>query len=347
MWRNLRAIMMDSIRLRNFFWVLGFGLAFASCKKDEKKPVPQPAPDLPKKGTISIFAGNGQPGTASGKNAASFTGAWGIVMDKSGNLFVSDYYTTLIQKVTPDGTVSTFAGNTTGVNSGNAKSIDGTGTNASFTSPAGMAISNTGDIYVADNTVIRKITPAGVVSTVAGSNYLGNSYFVELAFDGAGNIYASDFTNAAVIKITQGGSASIYVKGASLATGFSEPVGLAFDDSGDLFCADVNSSIHEISPDKTISTIAGIPMSAGFVNGPGAEAKFYNPTGILRSKSGDLFVSDYGNQAIREILRDDSVSTVVITDTPPSQNGPYDMVFDPSGNILVADETSVLKVTLK
>ena len=70
-------------------------------------------------------------------------------------------------------------------------------------------------------------------------------------------------------------------------------------------------------------------------------------TGILRNKAGDLFVSDYGNKAIREILRNDSVSTVVITDKPSSQNGPYDMTFDASGNIYVADETAVLKITLK
>src|ERR1700761_3613423 len=148
---------MSSIKPKDFFYLLSLVLLFTACKKQEQKPIDTTKPDIAQTGTASIFAGNGRPGTVAGKSAASFTGAWGIVMDKSGNLFVSDYNTTLIRKISPDGNVSTFAGNTTDINKGAPKSTDGLGVKASFMAPAGMAMDDLGNIYVADKLAIRKI----------------------------------------------------------------------------------------------------------------------------------------------------------------------------------------------
>src|ERR1700744_2017805 len=123
-------------KLKGIYYLPALAVLFAGCKKDVDPPVNTPVADVAQKGTAEIFAGNGLPGAAAGTHVASFTGAWGIVRDKNGNLFVSDYNTTLIRKVTPDGTVSTFAGNSTDANNGDPKSTDGVGTKASFTAPA-------------------------------------------------------------------------------------------------------------------------------------------------------------------------------------------------------------------
>ncbi len=294
-----------------------------------------------------MFAGNGQGGSTDGKGVASFAGAYGIVMDKDGNLFASDYKNTLIRKIGPDGTVTTFAGNVTGVSSGHAASVDGTGTNASFMAPAGMAIDGAGNIYVADQLSIRMITPGGVVTTLPGSSYFKNSDFLQVTLDASGNIYASDAGNKVILKINTDGTSGIYATGGDLANSpFHGALGLVFDGSGNLFFADGDNSVRKISPAKTISLVAGIPMTSGFANGAGNQATFFNLVGIARDATGNLFVSDYGNRAIREILPDGSVSTVVVTPGANTPSGPSDMVFDAAGNLFLANGQSILKITL-
>ena len=330
-------------------FLLLLGALTIGCSKGGSKP--DQLSTSPKTGVATIFAGNGQTGLADGKGVASFGEAWGIVMDKNGVLFVSDYHTTLIRKVTPDGSVSTFAGNITGAGTGHNVSVDGTGTLASFSAPAGMTIDDDGNLFVADATVIREITPAGVVTTVAGSRYYNNSNFVGITRDAAGNLYATDSYNRLILKIGNGTS-SIYATG--YATGassglndFVQALGLTIDNSGNLFLVDGADAIRKITADKSITTIAGIPMQSGFTNGAGSQATFFNPFGIIIDDAGDLFVSDYGNRAIREILPNGNVSTVMQTNDGNTQNGPGDMIFDSSGNIYVAEGASILKVTLK
>jgi len=320
----------------------------AGCSKGGSKPKQDSNnSNSPKTGVATMFAGNGHGGTADGKGAASFSGAYGLVMDKNGNLFASDYSTTLIREIGPDGTVTTFAGNTTGASSGHPASTDGTGTAASFTAPAGMAIDGSGNIYVADERVIRRITPGGVVTTIAGSHYFNNSNFLDLTIDPSGNIYASDIDNEVILKINLQGAAAIFATGGVLGiNGFKEPLGMAFDGSGNLFLVDGDDAVHKIAPDKTVSTIAGMPLVQGFANGEGKQATFFNPVGIIRDAAGNLFVSDYGNRAIREILPDGSVSTVVVTIGANSPSGPSDMVFDAAGNLFLANGQSILKITL-
>ena len=121
---------------------------------------------------VTTIAGN--PGNNSGHQngvgtAATFFGPIGIAVDNSGNLFISDLGNRTIRKMTPDGMVTTFAG------SGIAASVDGQGTAASFRSPTNICIGPSGNIYVADNNVIRKITPTGAVTTIAGSGVDGST----------------------------------------------------------------------------------------------------------------------------------------------------------------------------
>ncbi len=122
-------------------------------------------------GTVSTLAGNGNTGSAdSAGSAATFYFPNSLAVDGTGNIYVTEYVTNLIRKITPDGTVSTFAGN------GEAGQADSTGTAASFDGPSGIAIDAVGNLYIADtyNNVIRKITPAGVASTIAGSGFAGS-----------------------------------------------------------------------------------------------------------------------------------------------------------------------------
>ena len=122
-------------------------------------------------GTVSTLAGHDTSATINGPDTlAAFYFPNSVAIDKSGNVYVTEYVTDLIRKIAPDGTVSTFAG------SGMSGQADSTGTAASFNGPSGVAVDAAGNLYIADtyNNVIRKITPAGVVSTIAGSGLTGS-----------------------------------------------------------------------------------------------------------------------------------------------------------------------------
>lgn len=187
-------------------------------------------------GVVSTLAGKpGVSGNADGTGAAAqFSELRGIAVDSAGNVYVTDANT--IRKITPGGTVSTFAG------SGAGSYLDGAGAAARFNSPAGIAVDNAGNVYVADpyNNVIRKITTAGVVSTLAGVATSGNAdgagaaarfYFPQaIAVDGAGNLYVADDGNSEIRKVTPAGVVSTvahsFIPGA-LPGGVSTPSGVA------------------------------------------------------------------------------------------------------------------------
>ncbi|HEY0744385.1 MAG TPA: SBBP repeat-containing protein [Chryseosolibacter sp.] len=209
-------------------------------------------------GVVSTIAATTN-GFADGPIAqAKFTYPYGIAVDANGNIFVADYANEKIRKISTDGIVSTFAGSTKGYK-------DGAGTSAQFSSPQGLAIDNGGNLYVADkyNYAIRKITPDGVVTTLAGGTKGSN--------DGNGT------------------SAS-----------FSEPVDLAIDGDGNVFVADnASHRIRKISRDGNVTTIAG--SSYGDVDGSLGEAKFNQPVGVELDGKGNLFVTDFKNGKIRKI----------------------------------------------
>jgi serine/threonine-protein kinase len=204
-----------------------------------------------------------------------FDGA-GIAIDSGGDVFIADSYHNQIKKVTPEGTVSVFAG------SGQAGSNDGTGTSASFNSPFGVAIDSSNNIYVADygNNKIRKITPEAVVTTLAGSGQAGSA-------DGVGN------------------SAS-----------FNSPAGVTVDNSGNIYVADrFNHKIRKITPAGVVSTLAGSGQ-AGHSDGTGTSASFDNPFGLAADSSGNTYVADTYNNEIREVTAAGVVTTIAGSTTP-------------------------------
>lgn len=235
----------------------------------------------------------------------------GLAVDASGNIFVADRFIDLIWKVTPAGTVTVFAGR------GLEGYTDGPGDLATFNDPHDIAIDGSGNLYVADmdNGVIRKITPAGFVSTFAGSDTSRTldgvglaSGFVSprgISIDRSGNLYVSDFeiirkiTPSAVVSTIAGSPGHGFADGPALSAKFNNPKGLAIDAAGNIYIAD-KTRIRKITTDGFVITIAGTG-DYGFADGLGSVAKFDFAEGIIIDASGNLFVADAGNNRIRKI----------------------------------------------
>ncbi|MGY3215084.1 putative Ig domain-containing protein [Mucilaginibacter sp. HD30] len=251
----------------------------------------------------------------SGGTVSNFTtsGAGeGMAFDAAGNMYVA--VDTKINKITPAGVISTFAGNAT------SSSVDGTGTAATFNGASGIAIDAQGNLFVSEQggRKIRKITPAGVVTTFAGSGVSGGA-------DGTGT-----------------------------AATFRFPSGLAFDAAGNLYVADVSSqAIRKITPTGVVSTLAG-SGAPGNTDGWGASATFTSPYGISYDNvSGDLFV--VCSQKIRRVSTAGRVTTVSGTGSAGNVNGnghiasftsAYAVALDGAGSMYVAQPTSIRKVSM-
>ena len=267
-------------------------------------------------GDVSTFAGSGSIGFADGiGTAASFKYPDGAVFDSHNALFVSDQSNHKIRKITPDGTVSTFAG------TGMIGSADGIGILASFYYPAGMAVDALDNLYVADygNNKIRKITPNGFVTTFAGTGVIGSADGTSLTaqFNGAtgvcvdpvGNVFVADYYNNKIRKIntlgdvtTIAGSGAIgSADGIGTSASFYYPAIVAIDLSNNLFITDEeNHKIRKITPDGVVATYAGTGI-AGASDGVATAAQFNSATGVAIDHLNTVFVCDYGNHKIRKI----------------------------------------------
>lgn len=260
-------------------------------------------------GDVTTLSGNGEIGYVDGPIAtAQFYAPQSLVTDASNNIYVADYGNNIIRKITPAGVVSTFAG------SGDAGYTDGTGNKATFNSPRGLAIDGSGNIFVADlgNNLIRKITPAGVVTTFAGSrgaSYLDNATATSatfnkpngIAIDANNNIYVAETLNHAIRKITPAGVVTTFVGGNKQTGLVGSPSGIVFDKSGNLFITDQGGRILEITKDKVLKSIAG-NSTAGFAEGVGTAGIFNSPQGVAIDAGNNVYVADYYNNRIRKIV---------------------------------------------
>ena len=270
--------------------------------------------------TIAGSSTNSQ-GYADGTNgAAKFFDAYGVAVDGMGGIYVADVNNHRIRKITPVGTdwvVSTLAGTAV------AGSGDGTGTNALFFSPHGVAVDGSGNVYVADtvNNTIRKVTSAGVVRTVAGlaessGSADGNgrdARFYQprgVAIDSAGNIYVADTANQTIRQITSVGvvstlAGSVTNPGSADGAGgyarFNSPSSAAVDRAGTVYVADtLNHAIRQITAAGVVSTIAG-STNAGWADEIGTNARFNSPAGVALDRGGNMYVADSGNFRIRRV----------------------------------------------
>ncbi|TWR24916.1 hypothetical protein FPZ42_14245 [Mucilaginibacter achroorhodeus] len=260
-------------------------------------------------GNVTTIAGSGSLGSADGTSkSASFYSPAGLAVDASGNVFVADMGNNLIRKITPAGVVTTFAG------SGIAGYADGTGTSASFSAPTGLAIGTDGSLYVSDaNTgLVRKITSAGVVTTIAGNRTNGyknstglNASFntpAGVAVDAAGNIYVAEPSNNAIRKIDLNNVVSTFAGGLdSLAMPLGKPQAISIDANSNMFVADGNGRVLKITKDHILTVIAGKSATTGNTDGPGSSATFNYPIGIVVDNSGNVYVNDFNNSRIRKV----------------------------------------------
>jgi sugar lactone lactonase YvrE len=318
-------------------------------------------------GIIHTIAGNG---------VASFTGDGGpaiqatlnspsaVQVDGAGNIYLID--TLRIRKITTDGMIQTIVGDGSETYSG-----DGGPAVAAGINPHNFAIDPSGNLYIADfeNSLVRLVTTDGMINTVAGALLFNGdggpaatAQFCMpwyLAMDGSGNTYVSDTYNHRVRKIDPTGTVSTYAgtgvintniySGIATVVNIANPMGLALGPSGDLYVADYwQCRIDLITPDGMLQLIAGKSCGYSGDGGPATGALLQNPEGLLLDPAGNLYIADSGNNRIRMISPDGTITTIAgtgsagsgadgIPATQSALNNPEGLAMDGAGNLYIAD----------
>ncbi|MEA9555540.1 NHL repeat-containing protein [Xanthomonas nasturtii] len=259
---------------------------------------------------LQWVAGNGVRGAQDGRAAdAQFADPYGLAIDAHGTLYVADGGdNNRLRSVLANGSVQTLAGGREGF-------ADGIGTAAAFNTPSGIAFDTAGNLYIADtgNHAIRKRTPQGVVTTLAGDGSAG------------------------------------FRDGAAAQARFNGPIGVAVDAQGRVYVADTyNDRIRVIEPGGQVRTLAGGALP-GMADGVGDQARFDTPTDLKVDAHGVVWVADMRNDAIRRIDADGSVSTLVggdPADLSPLLYRPMTLAITHDGVLYVGDASGrVLQVT--
>jgi uncharacterized protein (TIGR03437 family) len=325
--------------------------------------------------TISTLAGNGTSGFSGdggAAGAAQLASPVGLATDKSGNLYIADQVNHRIRQVTPDGNIATIAGNGTGGYAGDGAKA----TSAELNHPLAVALDASGNLYVADadNSLIRKFSIGGNISTVAGSTTLGAGYAGDkgpatnallnqpcgVAVDPSGNIYIADTGNHCIRKVTgttittfagtcsfSGGSGD---NGPATQARLNAPRAVAVDASGNnVYIADTgNNRIRKVSA-GSITAVAGTSLAAfGGDGGPALSAQFFGPRGIAVDASGNIYVADYTNSRVRMISTNGIITTIGGNGrfgytgdggagTSAALNFPSGVAVDAAGNVFVSD----------
>ena len=342
---------------------------------------------------------------------ALFNQPFGITRDASGNLYIADTFNHTIRKIDPAMTVTTLAGMAEQFGS-----TDGNGADARFKSPTGITADAAGNLYVADSdnkNTIRKINPAGVVTTIAGkanpsvggaiglvnepfgivADSAGNLYLADsdestirkisatgavttvagsagltgsndgtgsaarfnhpegITIDTQGNLYVVDTSNHTVRKITPTGVVT------TLAAQFNAPSGIAADGAGNLFVADTaNHTIRKIDGSGIVATLAGTAGVPGSADGKGLAARFHSPIGITIDATGNLYVADRDNHAVRKITPDSEVTTlagtsggrgIVLGDLPGGLDSPVGITLTGPNTLAITTGNSVLGLRVR
>lgn len=279
-------------------------------------------------GNITTIAGTGTPGFAGDNDvatSATITQVHGLAVDSTGIVYISDTGNNRIRKVDAKGIITTFAGNGTNGFAGDGAAAS----KAALGFPAGLALDSSGNLFVADygNSTVRKITSAGVISTVAGTGVWGSSGDggpankatlaspTAIALDAGGNIYIGDVGSNSIRKITTDGNIRTVANNV-------DPQSLAVDGAGNIFFVDgLNSVVQKILPTGTILVVAGTG-AVGYAGdgGQATLAQLDHPAGLALDSSGNLYVADSNNQIVR-VLKPVPFSVGAVTNSASSVQG--------------------------
>jgi sugar lactone lactonase YvrE len=318
---------------------------------------------------VTTIAGSGTQSYLDGSGpVANFNGPCGLAIDNSGTLYVSDLWGHRIRVLSSPYIATTIAG------SGVATFLDGTGIAAGFNKTAKITIDVNNNLYVADqvNHRIRKITNTGIVSTIAGSGlatYLDSTGTLAgfnnpdgIIIDSNNNLYVCDTGNNRIRKITPvgvvttlaGSGVATYFDGTGTAAGFNTPRGITIDSNNNIYICDfTNNRIRKITNIGQVTTIAGTG-NATYLDGIGTAAGFNNPMDITIDSNNNMYVIDYSNNRLRKINTSGQVTTLAGSGTSTMIDGTgtgasfswmYAITIDSIGTVYVANYNYIRKVT--
>ena len=318
-------------------------------------------------GNISIFAGRGVTAPASCTSASPCTATQvglfnpaDAAVDPSGNVYIADNANGLVEKVTPGGSLSVFAGN-----GGSTPSVAGctagspcSATQVAVPGPAAEATDAAGDVYIAtSNNYVVKVTPGGSLTIVAGTgaagaptagSALGSALHNPdgLAVDGAGNLYIADYSNNVVERVTTSGQLSVFAGGGATAPSactassacvatqatVTGPNGVSVDASGNLYIVTQSSYALKVTPSGSLSTIAGNGTAANPTPGPAVSSHLSTPNGVAVDSVGNVYIADAA-VLIDEIGAASVPPAFTAATPPPATDGvAYSYTFSASGN---------------
>ena len=326
-------------------------------------------------GTQSVVAGTGPPSSSGDGGPAASAGLnfpWGVAVDGSGNIYVTELFGYRVRKISTTGIISTVAGNGTEAYSGDG----GPASLAQLDAPWGVVADSGGNLYISDsgNHTIRKIAANGVITTVAGSGIAGYSGDggpaagaqlntpLGMAMDIAGNLYVADCHNQRIRKISSGGAITTVAGngsmgyagdgGPALGAKLACPHGVAIDPAGNIYIGDTeNNRVRKVTLGGVISTIAGTGTQGFTGDGrPAASAQLCAPASLALDAAGSLYIADTCNWAIRKISPDGTIATVAGVgsgtarywgDGQPATSvalyGPQGIAVDSAGDLYIGD----------
>ncbi|MEU5425688.1 NHL repeat-containing protein [Streptomyces olivoreticuli] len=332
---------------------------------------PQPAGLA--EGAIATVAGTGAAGYVSDGGPGALTNLHypeGLAVDKAGNLYIADRLNHRVRKVSPSGIITTVAGN----GEAGYMSDGGPAVATRLNAPVDVVIDDAGNLYIADlyNHRVRKVTPSGIITTVAGNGQAG--YVSDggpaiatplhhphgVGLDREGNLYISEWSGhrvrrvnrSGIITTVAGNGTAGYVSdgGPAIATRLYCPDGLTFDREGNLYIADVgNHRVRKVTPSGIITTFAG-NGTAGYISdgGPAVTTRLSSPRRVTLDEGGNLYISDQDNHRIRRVGPDGIITTVAgngtagyVDDGGPAATTriyfPQGLALDRAGNLYIAD----------
>jgi uncharacterized protein (TIGR03437 family) len=290
-------------------------------------------------GTITTLAGNGTQGYSGDggpATSAELNGPYRVTVDLAGNVYIPDSGNSRVRKVSPDGMITTFAGNGSSGYSGDG----GPATSAVLNYPEAVAFDSAGNYYIADEgaNVIRKVNPSGIISTAAGTGtaaYTGDGGPatsatldgpVGIQVDASGNLYISDQLNNVIRKVTNGTISTFAGTGVAGFAGdggpatkaeLNTPSSIGIDSAGNLYIPDnANYRIRVVLTSGIIWTVAGDGID-GYAGdgGPAVDAEISAARSASAAPNGDVYIGDFGNNRVRML------TPVVGASVPTISNG--------------------------